>query len=433
MRRTALLCAVIVSLGLAAPASAGTDSVVSGLARNAHPVATTEPSTDFRDLRPFGRMVGAAAVVGAGEATHNSHEFFTMKHRLFQYLVREKGFTTFALEANWDTGLRLNDYVLHGKGDVRRIMREEFETSNTYRFWSTQEYLDLLTWMRAYNATHPDRPQLRFMGNDIAYPSPALFDRITAAAAGRPDLVRQLTARYEGLRPTVAMDQWMGDQFALPLATRQARAAQARQAVQLLERHDDGRLTWATQHARVVAQVFELYAFDITNPARYAEAMRHRDRAMADNTAWWHRQTGTKVLLSAHDAHISYTSANPEKYPRMQGAFLRDQLGARYVNVGFTFNAGSFNAQDDDDAWRTFSVDPAPRGYNEHTLNTASRHDYLLDLRTVRGAARGWLSQSRPTRMVGTGYPTPPLDLALAEHFDVLIHLRHVDAARQLS
>ncbi len=434
-RRIALLSVAITILTIAAPAQANSAGIVSGLARNAHSLTTTQPSDDLRDLRPLGRMVGDATVVGAGEATHNSSEFFTMKHRIFQYLVEEKGFSTFALEADWDTGLRLNDYVVHGRGDLRQIMREEFEGSNTYRFWSTQEYLDLLAWMRAYNVRHPDREPLQFMGDDIGYPGAPLFDRVTDYVKRyRPALLPQLTALYGGLRPTMPLDEWMGSQFSQPLATRQALAARAQQAVQLLERQrGDDRLAWATQHARVIAQVFALYAFDVENPVQYGEAMRHRDRAMADNTVWWHRQTGAKIVLSAHNAHIAYTTYEPERYPKMQGAFLRDRLGADYVNLGFTFNAGSFNAQDEENVWRTFTLGPAPRGSNEYTLNAASRRDYLLDLRTVRGAARAWLHQKHSTRMVGTGYPDPPVDLALAEHYDLLVHLHTVKAARQLS
>ncbi len=61
-----------------------------------------------------------------------------MKYRVFRYLVREKGFRTFALEAPWSTRQRLDAYVLRGEGDPRQIMREEFQES--YRLWNNREY-----------------------------------------------------------------------------------------------------------------------------------------------------------------------------------------------------------------------------------------------------------------------------------------------------
>ena len=43
-------------------------------------------------------MVGSASIVGLGEATHGAHEVFTMKNRIVNYLVSEKGFTNLVLE-----------------------------------------------------------------------------------------------------------------------------------------------------------------------------------------------------------------------------------------------------------------------------------------------------------------------------------------------
>ncbi|WP_031183408.1 hypothetical protein [Streptomyces seoulensis] len=70
--------------------------------RGTHPLRTTGPRGDLSDLRPLGRTVGDARVVGLGGATHNSHEFLTLKHRVLRYLVEHKGFRTFALD--WSSG-----------------------------------------------------------------------------------------------------------------------------------------------------------------------------------------------------------------------------------------------------------------------------------------------------------------------------------------
>ncbi|MET8978355.1 erythromycin esterase family protein [Streptomyces sp. NPDC004539] len=92
-------------------------SVLTALNRAAHPLRTTEPGGDTSDLRALDRAIGGARVVGLGEATHGSHEFFALKARVFRHLVEKKGFRTFALEAPWSTGRRLDAYVVHGEGD----------------------------------------------------------------------------------------------------------------------------------------------------------------------------------------------------------------------------------------------------------------------------------------------------------------------------
>ena len=50
---------------------------------------------------PLKKIIGEARIVALGEATHGTHEFFQMKHRMLEFLVEEMGFNTFAMEAAW--------------------------------------------------------------------------------------------------------------------------------------------------------------------------------------------------------------------------------------------------------------------------------------------------------------------------------------------
>ncbi|WP_309059141.1 erythromycin esterase family protein [Streptomyces sp.] len=408
--------------------------VVTALDRAAHPLRGVEPGGDTRDLRPLDRMVGDARVVGLGEATHSSHDFFALKDRVFRRLVVEKGFRTFALEAPWSTGLRLDAYVVHGKGDPRRIMREEFQRD--YLWWNNADHLRLIEWMRAYNVRHPDDP-VRFMGDDIAWTGPELYDRVTAhVAEHHPGLSARFAELYRGLRPTVATGEYIERYLNKPYAERRERADRTGEALRLLRAQGPGKdpeaHARAVQHARAIDRTARQYAFDFTSPEQVAEAMRYRDEAMAANVVWWQRHTGTKVAVSAHNDHLGYVSADPVHYPRVQGAYLRDRLGPGYVSVGLSFDRGSFNATGPDGAVRRWTLGPADPGSNEHTLDRVRHRDYVVDLRTVGAPADAWLNLARPTRRIGTDYPDGPYDVALARSHDVLIHLHEVRAARLL-
>jgi hypothetical protein len=85
--------------------------VVEELKLRAHKLATAEAGNGFEDLKAFGDAVGDARIVALGEATHGTREFFQMKHRLLEYLVREKGFTVLAREQNWPDALALDRYI----------------------------------------------------------------------------------------------------------------------------------------------------------------------------------------------------------------------------------------------------------------------------------------------------------------------------------
>ena len=70
----------------------------------------------------------SASIVGLGEAMHGAHEVFTMKQRIVNYLVSEKGFINLVLEEGWDRALELDRYVLTGKGNPSQHLSPVFNT-----------------------------------------------------------------------------------------------------------------------------------------------------------------------------------------------------------------------------------------------------------------------------------------------------------------
>ncbi|MFC0842233.1 erythromycin esterase family protein [Streptomyces noboritoensis] len=409
----------------------GDASVVRALERSAHPLRTTEPGGRSPDLRALSAMVGAAQVVGLGEATHGSHEFFAMKERVFRHLVEDLGFTTFALEMSWSAGLVIDAYLQGGPGDPRRIADATLAGSP----WEREEFVSLIGWMRAHNRRHPGH-RVHFMGDDLGAPKlgEPIFERVlTSVRETRPEALPQLTELYAALRP-------LDDIFAYlrkPLAQREANAARAQEALDLVTslRAADDAHAWTVQHARNIAQTFAFATVDLADPASVTAAERLRDQAMADNVLWWQRQTGHKMLLSAHNGHIGYLSTHPDMYPRTQGAVLRDRLGRDYVAIGFTFAGGTFLTKDTslDGDWKPVTVPAARPGMNEYTLDRVGYRDFYLDLRTASPTARSWLDRARPVYDAGSTFtPSPLPTLALGPAYDILVHLHRVRAADTL-
>lgn len=138
--------------------------VIAWIKEHAVPIETVEAGHDFRDLEPLRAIIGNAQVVGLGEATHGTREFFQLKHRLFEFLAREMGFSILAVEARMTTGFDLNDYVLSGRGTPRDALPA---------FVDSEEMLDALRWMRAYNEDPRHERKVKIYGVDIQPPAPA--------------------------------------------------------------------------------------------------------------------------------------------------------------------------------------------------------------------------------------------------------------------
>lgn len=406
-------------------------AVVSALNRSAYPLLSTKPYGSLCDLHPLGCMIGNAHVVGLGEATHGTHEFFTLKHRVFEYLVEEKGFTTFMLELSWGTGLQLNDYVLYGKGDPREIMRQEFVQN--YRVFANEEYVQLIEWMRDYNKNHPLRRKLQFMGNDVNYPHIRIFNDIFryVCERGHPELVPKLTCLYDGLIPTTDLATWEQEYYTKPQSERQQIQRQAEEALRLVKSLRCGALPeaadWAEQQATVIVWVARSSAIE--------DFWIPRDQAMAENTIWWYRHKHSKILLSAHNVHVG---RNPEEGYKTQGMWLQEILGPDYVNIGLTFYQGSAIAVDENTGYlRKFTVGPPPPANAERVLSQVRFPDYMLDMRTVGEPARAWLTQEHPVRYIVASETQDTVGNEIVETslrctYDILIQIHDITASHPI-
>ena len=137
-------------------------AIVAWLQQNAIPLRHIEAGNGFADLQPLKRILADARVVGLGETTHGTREFFQIKHRLLEFLVTEMAFNAFVLEASYAACQPINEYVLHGRGDRATVL-----TGQGYIPWDTEEFSEMLDWLRAYNQGVPDEKKVSFHGADL--------------------------------------------------------------------------------------------------------------------------------------------------------------------------------------------------------------------------------------------------------------------------
>lgn len=131
-RRVSLVLLCLFTIALAACTQAtppvkhnmlSTDPVVRWIQQNAIPLRTVNPGGPDADLKPLQQIVGNSGIVGLGEATHGTHEFFDIKSRIAEFLITRMGFTTFIMENDWDTPQLIDAYINGGGGTINDVMQ----------------------------------------------------------------------------------------------------------------------------------------------------------------------------------------------------------------------------------------------------------------------------------------------------------------------
>lgn len=401
-----------------APAANSEQAFVDWVRKNAVSLKSVEAGNGFSDMSGIGNIVGDARIVALGEATHGTREFFQLKHRIIEYLATQKGFTVFSIEANMPEAYRLNDFILRGEGDPRKLLKGMY-----FWTWDTKEMFDLVLWMREFNRS--GNGHIEFTGFDMQNPTAAMDIVKRFVEQQEPSYASEVAQVYNNVsQPARASKSNFG-------VDKKKVASDCAEIVKHLEDHhaifaehsktDD--VEWAIQMARVVHQSMQM-----------ATDEKSRDQSMADNIKWIaDRSPGTKLVLWAHNGHITYEGYS---YSSM-GSYLKKMFGSQIVNFGFKFGEGTFRAIGSDNKLHEFAIGPAPDSSLDHALSSTGLPLFALDVRKLSqdGLVGEWAVEPRLSRSIGAVYGGPDAPSSLVNSpvrcmFDVILFVNKTSAAR---
>ncbi len=371
-------------------------ALVTQIRQEAFPLKSTLPTASTDELAPLNRLVGDARLVGLGEGTHGTSEFFQMKDRLFRFLVEKMSFTVLGMEANWTDGLAIDRYITTGVGDPRK------DLANTFAVWDNQETLDLVQWMRAYNARPGSHPVLRFVGFDMQSPQRATAMVEAYYTQRRFEGAAGLTAKYACLN----FDYYhIYQEFSKMTQSDKASCLDNARSVyeDALRQHVSPEIEHAALVAKQAATMFSS-----------ADGGNARDAAMAENVKWIASTLypDAKIVLWAHNGHIA---AAPYGFQSM-GSYLRNWYGNEYYAIGSTLDHGTVSLNG---VTPPVNLPPALEGTSESVLRRAGNL-YLLNLHAASSdsALGRWLAQPLQVAMLGAVSPN-----AVARAREVAVHL----------
>lgn len=282
------------------------------------------------DLQTLGKTLGnEKKVVGLGESTHGTKEFTLIRSEIVKTLVTSFNFKVFVLEADYAPCEKINEYLHTGSGNVEQLMLD-------LRLWPWihEDFLTLLFWLKDYNLNNPTQT-VRFYGMDSQLSK--LHAQKDSILLKYPDQGAQLFSIVEGNdHPKKKLNdlQQLSKQF-----------VEASNAIDLL------------LHYYIFCQINKLSQSTIKD-------QNIRDKNMARFVQLIHKHDSSKVLIWAHNGHISKQGPSIQERTAL-GHHLAAIYGEAYAAIGLDFQEGEFLAVDYDNIAerkiKTFSLKPTQK------------------------------------------------------------------------
>ncbi|HYC60902.1 MAG TPA: erythromycin esterase family protein [Thermoanaerobaculia bacterium] len=321
---------------VAQPGTRPSESTPAGwLAANAHVLHSIDLVPDSSDLRPLRSMIGSSEMVALGDVTHGTHEFYTVKLRVVDFLVRELDFDVVAFEAPFPLVERINQYVQGGPGNARALLNEM--SPITYFFWDAEEIAALVEWMREYNAHRGARRPVFVAGFDVTQPDASSNAVVTYLRSVDPVYAVEAEQQYACARES----NLIIDKDCQTRAKRILDALTEREA-ELIAKSSRTAYDDAQHQARVVVQSRFPFGSD-------------RDQAMAANAIWLRDRRGEtgKMILWGHSAHFAQ-SEHAWTGRRPMGKVLEESIGGDFFTITTMTAAGTFLQWEDPTHTRNF-------------------------------------------------------------------------------
>lgn len=413
----------------------------------AHQLTGTD--TDYDSLL---ERIGNARLVLLGEASHGTHEFYQARAKITQRLIREKGFTAVAVEADWPDAYRVNRYVRGvGEDATGNEALAGFKRFPVW-MWRNTDVLHFVEWLRAHNLSlDPQAQQTGFYGLDLYSLHASIEAVINYLDKVDPEAAKRARYRYS------CFDHYGEDTQAYGYAAgfRLSKTCEDEVVNQLIELQQhtaeyisrDGQVAedeffYAEQNARLAKNAEAYYR---TMFSGRVDSWNLRDRHMAEmldaliaHLDQWHG--GAKVVVWEHNSHVGdarATSMGHEGELNV-GQLVRERYARDAVLVGFSTYTGTVTAASDWDApFERKWVRPALKGSYEALSHESGLKNFLLIFQNESNVVKA-LREPRLERAIGVIY-LPQTERAshyfharLPEQFDVTIHFDETRAVEPL-
>ncbi|TKC07336.1 erythromycin esterase family protein [Pedobacter frigoris] len=280
-------------------------------------------STDTSEFSMLKKEISGFKVIGLGEATHGTREFYLYKAKLIKYLVEHQGLRVLVFESDMVGMESINDYVLNKAGLTLEKAMSNYGLFDIYR---TQEVADLIQWIKAFNLNQPADDRVIIAGMDANMPH-HIASKILQSKSLSPHLGQKLKEDLADIRSMPERRDFgqAKKKYLLSIADRLAAIVQDKLTPDSLEIY--------SHYIHLLVQSLRMINLDDI------QLNTQRDAHMAENVLWLLNKTTDKQTLAiwGHNGHICTDKWRGYK---STGMHLHRKLKSRYYALGLAVGEG---------------------------------------------------------------------------------------------
>ncbi|RZJ23689.1 MAG: erythromycin esterase family protein [Acinetobacter sp.] len=345
-------------------------------------------------------------IIGLGESTHGTHEFFKTKASLIKELIRDFGFSVIAFETPMAEAHEINKFIIDGVGDLDEMMNNRY----LFSINKNTEIKELLLWLKNENLSRSHK--IHFEGVDMQKPTQALKNIVNYFGENKIiGIDVKIISDFLSSNPNKAKYQEI-----------KSRLTTIKEYINKNERDlnlDAFNLKWAKQNVELLLQMSDENLF--------GRLYSKRDSLMAANLIFLKNlYTKDKVIFWAHNSHIQSTNSIGT------GTYLKKQFLDAYYSIGFATGEGNVRTFDSYGVSKVSRISKSYEGSIDFHLSSLNRNNYFLNLKKLNEKEPSYkkkLINQLNFRMMGFNEKiTNYSEFHLTENFDALIFIKNSTA-----
>jgi erythromycin esterase len=383
--------------------------LISGLNQNVQEIKSFD-SEDDSDILPVGEILKDKTLIGLGEGTHGTREFYLYKARLIKYLILNQNLKLILFESNM-SGLDL------------------YNQHSLFSIYRTQEIFELINWIKTYNQKRPDPEKVKIAGIDMHYTYFVINEMLKSPyflSILNPDqksLLTGLNKLWEKGDPRLSKK---AKQPYLNLAKSLYAAIKANGAT-------DSRVVYQQQVRLFEQSILFLNRGDIPGN-------KIRDEFMAENVTWSINRLALhqKAVVWAHNGHV--LKGKWRSYNAM-GTLLKKTYKNNYYAMGLAFGDGYARLWDPK---RNMSFHKAPlpplenKNSVEYVFKQVRYPNFFMDMNenALDPVIKSFINTPHDMRVLGATVVSDEsqinISIKLKDAFDGIVFMRNTSNAVEI-